>query len=185
MTQELFPAESLPENSQQGGKKSPAPRQKIASPKREEQEFVDQVMYWLTAPYVTWPGYEDIYSKGNRDKALVYRLAQHEEIHREKACTEFEAMLYISTATLVAPPSHAWYSIYMWLFNKCMPEQAEANGLDDVKELEGSYREELMGLRRWIYKTQMLHLKQKSKAAAPQEIQRVEKEVEVERPRLF
>ncbi len=180
MTQELFPTGDLEQATTLASRRQPA------STKREEHEFVDQVMYWLTAPYVTWPGYEDIYqANGNKDRALVRARACHEKFHREKACTEFEAMLYISTATLVAPPSHAWYTIYMWLFNRCMPEAATANGLDDVKELEGSYRDDLMGLRQWIYKTQLLHIKQKHKAAAPQEISRMEKEVEVERPRLF
>ncbi|MBI4201189.1 MAG: hypothetical protein HY531_02740 [Chloroflexi bacterium] len=180
MTQEMFPTGDLEQAT------PPESRQQHASSKREEQEFVDRVMYWLTAPYITWPGYEDIYrSNGNKDRALVQRLACHEEIHREKACTEFEAMLYISTATLVAPPSHAWYTIYMYLFNRCMPEQAEANGLDGIKKLNGSDAEDLMRLRQWIYKKQVLHLKEKTTSAAPRELRRMEKEVEVERPRLF
>lgn len=142
-------------------------------------------MYPLTAPYVTWPGYEYLYhSNDNKTKALARRLASYEEIQREKMCTEFEAMMYISTATLVAPPTHEWYRIYMYLFQKEMPQAAEANDLTEVKELDAGEREALDGLRRWIYKTQVLHMKRKAEPAAP-EAKRLEREVKVERPRLF
>ena len=46
-----------------------------------KQDFVDQARYWLTAPYVTWPGYEDIYqSNDNKNKAIIQRLAHYKEI---------------------------------------------------------------------------------------------------------
>lgn len=174
MTHGLFPTEGL---------EQPPAR---PSARKEERDFVDQVMYWLRAPYITWPGYEDIYqANDNKNKALVRRLAHHQEIHRDKMCTEWEAMLYISTATLGAPPSHSWYRIYMYLFNKEMPEAAVANGLADVQELEGNEREDLMHLRRWIYKVQLLHLKQEKEAEAPAEVRRLKREVKVEKPRLF
>ncbi len=151
--------------------------------KKGEQAFVDGVMYWLTAPYLTWPGYEDIYrANGNREKALVRRLAQYAEIATGRVCTEFEAMLYISTATLVNPPSHNWYRIYMYLFLKEMPEQAKACGFDEVKELYGTEVEDLLRLRRWIYQKQAAHLKERvipakappAAAAAPKPANRKE-----------
>lgn len=51
-------------------------------------------MYTLTARYLTWPGYEDIYQgNDNRTKALVHRLGALKEILEQQRCAEFEAML--------------------------------------------------------------------------------------------
>ena len=56
---------------------------------RGEREFVDQVMYWLTAPYLAWPGQESIWEAGgNRNKAVMRRLAEHRVIWDNKQCTE-------------------------------------------------------------------------------------------------
>ena len=86
-----------------------SPKQEAPAPsfRKDADQFVDQVMYWLTTPYMTWPGWESVYEHNdNRNKALVHRLAYHKEIFETQQCTEFAAMVYVSTATMVAPPSH-------------------------------------------------------------------------------
>jgi hypothetical protein len=134
------------------------------SSRTDAEQFVDQAMYFLTAPYITWPDYEDIYqSNDNRTKALMFRLAHHKEVFDTHQCTEFEAMLYISTATLAAPPSHDWFQIYMWLFNRWNPELAQQNDLKpDRPELNVNQQEDLARLRQWIFRQQMAHLKVKA-----------------------
>ncbi|MDZ4231863.1 MAG: hypothetical protein U1C72_01270, partial [Candidatus Pacearchaeota archaeon] len=154
-----------------------------ASPRQEEQDFVNQFMYWLTAPVILFPGWEDSY-KDQVPEAKMRRLAHYEEIWRDKVCTEYEAMLYISSASLVRVPSHHWTQIQLWLFNRCMPEAAKVNGLDDVKDLRGSDKEDLLSLRRWIYAQQVKHLKAKLRAATQKPGQEPEKEVELEEFRL-
>jgi hypothetical protein len=102
----------------------------------------------------------------NKTTAKLQCLVHHREIFATEQCTEFEAMLYISTSTLAHPPSHDWVQIYLWLFNRWNPEAAQQNDLKpDRPELNVNQREDLARLRRWIFRQQMEHLKAKRKAA--------------------
>ncbi|MDO8751347.1 MAG: hypothetical protein Q7K03_09435, partial [Dehalococcoidia bacterium] len=170
----------IPENL---GPPTTKPRSK--SPEKEGEEFAQLFVHILRAPMVVWPGYEEDF-KDKWDKVLIQRLAHHQDFV-EGMCTEYEAMLYISTATLVAPPSHNWFNIYMWLFNRYMPEAAKANDLVGPAKLEGSEAEDLERLRRWIFKSQALHLKRKEQPEAEEskETRQLTKEVKFEQPRLI
>jgi len=159
------------------------PRRK--SPEKESEEFAQLFFHILRAPIVGMPGWVETL-RDQWDKVLIQRLAHHQDFV-EKMCTEYEAMLYISTATLVAPPSHNWFDIYLWLFNRCMPEAANANDLAGPAELEGSEAEDLKRLREWIFKSQALHLKRKEQPEAQEskEAKKLAKGVEFEQPRLI
>jgi hypothetical protein len=99
---------------------APAP----SSPKDADQ-FVDMFMYALTAPYMFYPPWSDVWdANDNKTTAKLQRLAQLQQIFAAKACTEFEAMLYISTSTLAHTPSHDWFCIYAWLFRRWRPSKA-------------------------------------------------------------
>ncbi|MDP2949039.1 MAG: hypothetical protein Q8P22_05835, partial [Chloroflexota bacterium] len=64
----------------------------------------------------------------------------------------------------VAPPRHDWFQIYMWLFQRYKPDVAETNDLKpDRADLNAQQQELLTGLRRWVFKRQMEHLKQRRK----------------------
>jgi hypothetical protein len=147
-----------------------SPKQEAPAPSspKDADQFVDMFMYALTAPYITWPGYQDIYqANDNKNKALVYRLAHLQELFARKECSELEAMLYMSTATLVHPPSHDWFNIYMWLFRRwATPEQAADVGDDLPEKLSPSQSEDLARLRRWIFKQQMDHIRRKTRPPA-------------------
>ena len=152
-----------PESPQQ---ETPAP----SSPTDADQ-FVDQFMYLLTAPYMFYPPWDDFWTYQDRkNDALMQRLAHGQEIWDTKECTEYEAMIYISSATLVHPPSHDWFQIYMWLFNRWNPELAKEQDLQpDRPELNVNQREDLARLRQWIFTRQMEHMKAKRKAAGKEE----------------
>ena len=134
---------------------------------KDADEFVDQFMYLLTAPYMFYPPWDNVWELNhNKDTAKLERLVHAREIFEAKQCTEFEAMLYISTATLAHPPSHDWFQIYMWLFNRWNPELAkEQDLLPDRPELNVNQQEDLTRLRSWIFRQQMNHMKAKRKAA--------------------
>jgi hypothetical protein len=156
---------------------------------KEDKAFVDQVMYWLTAPYVNWPGEEGIWeARGNKTDALVHRLAHHKEIFETQRCTEFEAIIYLSTASLAHPMGHDWFCIYAWLFRRWRPEQgAEIFDGPEGEKLNVNQEEDLARLRSWIFKTQLNHMKAK-RAKTEREVQEVEEESQqllVEQPRLF
>ena len=89
----------------------------MTSESKEEQQFVRQMMYLLTAPGVTMSGYEDTFTPHHAD-AKLQRLIHHKEIFEKGQCTEFEAMLYISTASLMHPLDWDWGDIYCYLFQR-------------------------------------------------------------------
>ncbi|MDP3063743.1 MAG: hypothetical protein Q8O40_11130 [Chloroflexota bacterium] len=147
-----------------------------------DKEFVDFFLYLLKAPLILFPGWEDTFQERMKDVRLQ-RMIHYREIFTQKMCTEYEAMLYVSSATLVHPPSHDWYVIYMYLFRRWRPDAADSLELDasEGTKLNPNQQEDLDRLRLWVFKHQMLHLKGQTKAAKEQEAQKLE----VERPKLF
>ena len=155
-------------------------------PPNEAREFVDRVMYWLTAPYLSWPGWESIWENNdNKNKALIRRLVHQQEVWEAQQCTEFEAMLYISTATMESPPGHVWAEIYFWLFRCEFPDQADqVLGDSGQRELDPDQKEMLSRLRHWIFRQQLNHMKAKVRgetAAVRQE----REELQAQQTRLF
>jgi len=53
--------------------------------------------------------------------------------------TDYEAMVYLHTASLATPFSESWYNIYMYLLSKYYPQQAKRIGV---------YREKLTEVER-------------------------------------
>jgi hypothetical protein len=135
------------------------------------------MMYLLTGAFVAWPGWEDLMTR-HKDDITLQRLAHGTEILRDQLCTEFEAMLYLSTASLAQPISHNWYEIYMWLFRRWNPEGAKSINLEE-RELYQTQVEDLNRLRRWIFRTQMDRLRQRLRSTERSE---EGKEVEASKP---
>lgn len=129
---------------------------------RDGDEMVLTLMYCLTAPCIGYPGWgeDPEFWEPHKTRVTMLRLAHAAEIHNTRMATEFETMLYVSSATLAAPPSDRWYHIYMWLFRRWNPEQADAIGIDD-RALDLQEQEDLSRLRTWLYRRQMEHLKAK------------------------
>lgn len=142
------------------GLDQPAP--KPAARDEGEQQFVMQFMYMLRAPLVGTPGWCDTL-KDRWSDALLQRLARHKETFAAQQCTEYEAMLYLSSASLEAPMPHGWAEIYFWLFSRWNPKAAAENNIP-APELDTSQKEDLARLRRWIFKRQIERLKQRLKA---------------------
>ena len=163
----------------------PTKKARAKSLKKEGEEFAQLFVHILFAPIVGMPDWVETL-RDQKDKVLIERLSHYQDFE-EGMCTEYEAMLYISTATLVSPPSHNWFNIYMWLFNQHMPEAPKANDLIGPAELQGSEAEDLRQLRQWIFKSQALHLKRKEQPEAQEskETKKLAKEVEFEQPRLI
>jgi hypothetical protein len=178
-----------------------SPKQEAPAPsfRKDADQFVDQFMYLLTAPYMCYPPWDSVWdANDNKTTATLERLMHVREIFDTQQCTEFEAMLYISTATLAHPPSHDWFQIYMWLFNRWNPELAQQNDLiPDRPELNVNQQEDLARLRRWIFNQQMAHLKAKASlrgrtengipAPAPEMVEDpvLPREDPVEQPKMF
>ena len=154
----------------------PEPRRRLT-----DDQVVLQLLYPLVAPLIGFPGWEDTLPQ-RRDEITLQRFLHHREIFEREEATDFEAMLYISTATLAAPPSHDWFEIYMWLFSRWKPEVAQEQDLKPSRaDLYPHQQEDLTRLKRWLYRQQMEHLKAKLRregetrpedsAAAPETVQ--------------
>jgi len=73
--------------------------------------------------------------------------------------TEYEVMVYLHTASLVIPFNQIWYDIYTYLFNKyhsdIIPE------VIGKTEIDNQEKEELIKIRKWIYRQQVEYLRSK------------------------
>lgn len=109
------------------------------------------------APVITWPGYEDL-AKNHKDRIITYRLVGVKDIQEKKA-VDYEAMLYISTASFDAPLSHEWVKLYARLFRQYYgSEKSDAIGITEEKVYDNELHQ-LDRLKSWIYKRQMDYLK--------------------------
>ncbi len=154
---------------------------------KPERDLVETIMYCLTAPYMHMPPWEDIWTvNDNKTTATVQRFAHAREISDAAMCTEFEAMIYISTATLESPPSYHWTQVYLYLFRRHFgAEKADEMELGAPWELDLTEQDLRAGLRRWIFNKQVAHMKAKQKGEAEVARAAAEAEETVERPRLF
>jgi len=143
------------------------PRKLTRKEKSDEKKFVNIMLYGITAPTV-WPNdWSTTYPQEVRDKAKLYRMAELPKIMETEQATDFDAMLYVSCASLNAPPNREAYCIAMYCIKKYYDLKMIAEGTkDDLKWLEHdadlSHNEParilLANLKRYIYKTQMSYV---------------------------
>lgn len=102
------------------------------------------------APIIAYTGWEDVVTDDMKTRIQMERLANPS---RETA-TDFEAMIYLHTASLATPLSREMTDVYSYLFSKYYTEQAKGIGvyMDKITETE---ERELSRLKNWIYKKQI------------------------------
>jgi len=121
---------------------------------REAKKQIEQMDFALTAPLVVWRGCERDARDEWKAKAKMYRLAKLLRGEDDDMATDYEAIIYISTASLSVPLGHSWYRIYMHLFRQFYKEHADRMGIENVDLYEYEVRM-LNDLKRWIRKEQM------------------------------
>jgi hypothetical protein len=128
---------------------------------KPEDIFVDALMYNLTAPVITATGEPDRQLiETHKSNITLHRLSENIklELLNRKECTDYEAMLYLSTLSLVGPISHDAYRVYMYLAGKYLPGAKDM--LKDAAEgLEPSEQQTLTQLKKKIFADQMKQLK--------------------------
>ena len=104
----------------------------------------------MFAPIVVFTGCEDFVTERMKVRIYMERLLNP----FDESATDYEAMVYLFTASLAVPFSERWYNIYTFLFSKYYPEEAKRIGVyrDNLSELE---QYELSRLKKWIYEKQM------------------------------
>lgn len=99
------------------------------------------------APIIAHQGWEDVVTEKMKTKIQIERLRDPSA----ETATDYEAMVYLHTASLATPLSQRWYNIYSFLFSEYHPKQAKEIGVykKQVTEFE---KRELSHLKKWIYK---------------------------------
>lgn len=113
--------------------------------------------YVSNAPIITFPGYEDIVPHEMKTKVSFHRLLESQDII-EKMATDFESIIYLSTASFENLLSHSWYKIYIHTFSKYfqIPENFRKVTIEKI------YPNEMINLKKlksWLYKTQINKMK--------------------------
>lgn len=106
------------------------------------------------APIVAHRGWESVVTEEMKARIQIERLADFSA----ETSTDYEAMVYLHTASLAMPLSREWHHIYTFLFSKYYSEQAKAIGVhrEQISELE---QRELRHLKKWIYRQQTVKKK--------------------------
>ena len=125
----------------------------VRKAEREAKKQIEQMVFALTAPLVVWRGSERDARDEWKVKAKIYRLAKLMRGEDDDMATDYEAMIYISTASLSVPLGHSWYRIYVHLFREFYEEHADEIGIENVELYEYEVRM-LNDLKRWIRKKQ-------------------------------
>lgn len=124
---------------------------------RDEKKFVDYVKYTLKAPIIVHPMWMDL-TEEMKQSARMSRLGRHPE---SIECSDYEAMLYLSSSSLVSPLSESWFRLYVHLFVSAHPDHKDfQEGVSPPSEYELGL---LKGLKQWIFKQQMQSIKEKRK----------------------
>jgi hypothetical protein len=104
----------------------------------------------VLAPIIAYTGWEDVVTDDMKTKIQMERLANP----LIETATDYEAMVYLHTASLATPLSMEMTNIYSYLFSKYHGEQAKRIGVyaDKITDTE---QRELSKLKEWIFKKQM------------------------------
>jgi len=123
--------------------------------KKDEQDdyAIDELKKGIKrifAPIIMFTGYEGLVTNDMQAKITMERLASP---YSDEA-GDYEALVYLHTASVAVPFSREWREIYTYLFSKYYPEKARTIGVyrEEIGELENH---RLVGLKKWIYKQQM------------------------------
>ena len=103
------------------------------------------------APIIAYTGWEDVVTDDMKNRIQIERLANP----LTETATDYEAMVYLHTASLATPLSHEMENIYSFLFTKYHKEQAKGIGVY-VEQIDEQEQRELSRLKKWIYDKQML-----------------------------
>ena len=102
------------------------------------------------APIIAYTGWEDVVTDDMKNRIQIERLANP----LMETATDYEAMVYLHTASLATPLSHEMVNVYSFLFSKYYAEQAKGIGVYTEKISETEQRE-LSNLKKWIYRKQI------------------------------
>ena len=121
--------------------------------KRLVDRKIERLAKALTSPVIAFRGGEGYVTEDMKFKIKIHRLkALKENKELKDEATDYEAMVYLSSASLCQPLSQMWLNIYFHLFSKYYPEQAKEIGINH--NLNTQEERELNRLKEWIFRQQ-------------------------------
>ena len=131
----------------------------IHKSKESEKLLLDAIAYGVFAPLIVDPRWSEVNENLVLKAKAIRMLETHMCIEKEIA-TEFDALIYLHTASMCVPFSDTWFRIYVYLFQKYFPKHAEKlnSRIDKLSDYE---KYELKKLRKWIFQQQVKALKKR------------------------
>lgn len=120
----------------------------------------DTLVFALTAPVIGSPMWADIITKDQMANVKIERLKAVMKGEYDTA-TDYEALLYLSTASLDTPLSTCFFHIYCHLFKKHYPDKSDFLSEHDTQLDKFVEPSELKRLKDWIFRKQKQHLKER------------------------
>lgn len=116
----------------------------------------DQTYFALNAPIIAYPGgWSAEITQEQKDRVIVERLK-----NTENTATDYEAMLYLMTASLTAPLDDDDAQVYLYLVKKTHPN----SGIDFAPDtLNGDQQRALTELKLKIRETQEKQMKERAR----------------------
>lgn len=103
-------------------------------------------------PVIGHRGWEKSITPEMKQRITIERLKQVKQSKgRIEEATDYEAMVYLSTASLSFPLSRMWGRIYFHLFKKFYPDKSDFVPEHDA-HLDIQAEQELKNLKRWLLK---------------------------------
>lgn len=109
----------------------------------------------FTRSIIGHTAWADTITEEQKQRIQIERLKQIKQANGEKIteATDYEAMVYISTASLATPLSHSWFNIYAFLFRKFYPKKVDQIfEKHEGQKLELIETRDLKKLKAWLYK---------------------------------
>jgi len=114
---------------------------------------ISGLVFAIAAPIVGYPPWHQDITDEMKGRVKIERMKALMLNENLDMATDYEAMVYLHTASLAAPMNSRWCRIYLYLFKKFYPKKADFISEADatVSKYELRY---LNDLKRWIYRKQ-------------------------------
>ena len=133
---------------------------KFCVSKSQNKKLALQTLYLISAPIIAVPGYEDDVTDEMKQKYQLEAKLNIKEIFEKEEAPDYHALLQLSQTSLSIAPSQTFGKIQLQLTKKFFGEKTD---WFDEEKLQSYEERELLKLKKWIFKKQIEHLKQKVK----------------------
>lgn len=119
------------------------------------EKMFDQLAEAFFRPVIGHQAWASIITKEQKGRITIERLKQISRLKGKKIerATDYEALIYLHTASLATPLGHHWSKIFFYLFKKFYPDKSDFISEYEA-EIDEYCRQELEGLKRWIFRRQ-------------------------------